>query len=274
MIERITQIMDVFSIPMAALSLDEVTRRCGLPRSTTHRILTRLVQFGWISYIDSQYSLGQRSLGLGARELVYNQLRSASHGRLHDLACRTGLVVHLAALDGPEIYYVDKFGGPGANRVPSEVGGRAPAHCTALGKAILAQLPPESVHEQYAEVIGTRHTTRSIVDMTALHRELARVRARHGLAFERGECFSDIACVGMAVHDNRGPIAAVSVVADFGAAIERLVPLVVEVAQAITRDLTQAAAPGELPVQPSAPNASRLSRLESWDWGVSRAHTA
>ncbi|GAA3613487.1 IclR family transcriptional regulator [Kineosporia mesophila] len=261
MVERITQIMDVFALPMATLSLDEVTRRSGLPRSTTHRILTKLVQFGWVSYIDAQYSLGQRALGLGARELVYNQLRSAAHSRLHDLSCQTGLTVHLAALDGPNIYYVDKFGGQGSVRVPSEVGGRAPAHCTALGKAILAQLPPEAVHEQYADVLGSaRHTNRTIVTMSALHRELARIRGRHGLAFERGECFSDIACVGMPVSDSRGPVAAVSVVADFRSNIERFAPLVVEVAHAVSRDLIQKES---VSTGQPAPNASRVSRWES-----------
>jgi DNA-binding IclR family transcriptional regulator len=241
MVERITRIMDIFAHPMAALSLEEITRESGLPRSTTHRILDQLVSFGWISHIDSLYSLGQRSMGLGARELVYNRLRSASHGRLHELAHRTGLVVHLAALDGSQVYYVDKFGGPAAaRRVPSEVGGRAPAHCTALGKAILAQLPPEKVHEHYAGVACSPRTGRSIADMFVLHRELARVRARHGMAFERGECFADISCAGTAVYDSRGVAAGISVVAEYGAPVERLAPLLLETARAISRELISA----------------------------------
>lgn len=235
-----THIMDTFELPLAALSLEEVTLRSGLPRSTTHRILEQLVQFEWVSHIDNLYSLGQRSLRLGAREIVYTQLRSASHARLHELACRTGLVVHLAALDGQEIYYVDKFGGPGAHNVPSEVGGRAPAHCTALGKGILANLPPEIVHELYTGPVSPGRTTRSIADLGALHRELAKVRARHGLAFERGECFANISCVGTAVSTPRGPVAAISVVAEFGAPVERLAPLVLEYAQAISNDLAHA----------------------------------
>jgi len=235
-----THIMDAFELPLTAISLEEVTRRSGLPRSTTHRILEQLVHFGWVSHIDNLYSLGQRSLRLGAREIVYTQLRAASHARLHELACRTGFVVHLGALDGNEIYYVDKFGGPGAMNVPSEVGGRAPAHCTALGKGILAYLPPESVHELYAGVMRPGRTNRSIADMTALHRELARIRARNGLAFERGECFPNISCVGTAVSSSRGPVAAISVVAEFGAPVERLAPLVLEMAQAISKDLVRA----------------------------------
>lgn len=241
MVERISMIMDTFALPMSRLSLDEVTRRSNLPRSTAHRILEQLVRCGWVAHVGNLYSLGHRSMRLGARDLVYEQLRSASNARLNELAYRTGLVVHLAALDGTEIYYLDKFGGPGASRVPSRVGGRAPAHCTAIGKAILAYLPPEIVHEQFAG-LGGRHMGRSIPDVAALHKELARVRDRNGVAVERGECFPDIACIGTAVRDARGPVAAISVVGDFTLPMEQLAPHVISTAKAISVELIRAEA--------------------------------
>ncbi len=239
MVGRITSIMDAFAFPTARLSLEEITSLSKLPRSTAHRILEQLAQFGWLSHVGNLYSLGPRAFRLGAREIVCNELRSASNARLNELAYRTGLVVHLAALDGPEIYYLDKFGGPGATKVPSRVAGRAPAHCTAVGKAILAYLPPETVHEQFAE-LNSRRTGRSIADVGALYQELANIRARNGLAFERGECFPNIACVGMAIRDTRGPVAAFSVVADVVAPLEQVVPLVLSTAQAISKDLVRA----------------------------------
>lgn len=240
MVERITSIMDAFTLPLARLSLEEVTRRSGLPRSTTHRILDQLVQSGWTSHIGNLYSLGPRALRLGAREIVYNELRSASNARLHQLAQSTGLVVHLAALDGPEIYYVDKFGA-NARQVPSVVGGRAPAHCTAAGKGILAWLPPEVVHEQYSgEDQLDAKTRRSIPSVAALHQELARIRGRNGVAFEQGECFPSISCIGIAIRDLHGPVAAISVVGQNGAPLDRLAPLLVSTARTISAHIVQA----------------------------------
>ena len=240
MVERISSIMDAFGLPMARLSLDEVTRLSHLPRSTTHRILEQLVQSGWIAHVGNLYSLGYKSMRLGARDIVYEELRSASNARLNELAYRTGLVVHLAAIDGSEIYYLDKFGGAGAAKVPSRVGGRAPAHRTAVGKAILAHLPPEIVHEQFAE-LGGQHQDH-IADVAGLHRELATIRARNGVAFERGESFPGIACVGTAIHDTRGPAAAISVVGDISAPLDRIVPMLIGTAKAISNELVLAEA--------------------------------
>lgn len=241
MVERISSILDTFGLPMSRLSLEEVTRRSNLPRSTTHRILEQLVQSGWIAHVGNLYGLGYKSMRLGARDIVYEELRSASNARLNELAYRTGLVVHLACIDGTEIYYLDKFGGPGAAKVPSRVGGRAPAHRTAVGKAILAYLPPEVVHEQFAE-LGVANHGRAIADVASLHRELANIRAHNGVAFERGESFEGIACAGMAIRDASGPAAAISVVGDFSVPLDRIVPLLVGTAKAISHELIMAEA--------------------------------
>jgi len=145
-------------------------------------------------------------------------------------------VVHLAVLDGAEIQYLDKVGGRFATAVPSRVGGRAPAHCTALGKAMLAWLPAEDVECQVVAALG-RQTSRTIGDITALHQELTRIRSRSGLSFERGECFEGIACVAAAVRGPEGPVAAISLVGDSRTPLERVAPLVVSAARQVTAEL-------------------------------------
>lgn len=240
MVERVTAILDVFNFPRARYSLEEVTQLCGLPRSTTHRILWQLVQSGWIVHSHNRYSLGPRAMRLGARDLVQEQLRSAGGFRLRELAHRTGLVVHLACLDGREIYYLDKFTGPNAPTVASEVGWRVPAHCTSAGKAMLAQFAPEVVHDLYADGLPSGRTPRSISDLGVLHQELARVRARRGLAVEHGECDSTVSCLGACVHGSTGPVAAVSIAAPRGTMVERLGPVLLATAKAISEDLVEA----------------------------------
>ncbi|GAA4616970.1 IclR family transcriptional regulator [Saccharopolyspora hordei] len=236
-----TLILDLFEHPHTHRTLEDVTRRTRLPRSTAHRILDQLVRLRWLEHTNAGYRLGGRALGLGGREPAQNALRSAAAPVLHDLAIRTDLVVHLAVLTGTDVYYLDKVGGRSAVEVPSRVGGRAPAHCTALGKAMLAWLPPERVDAEYAGAV--RRTPRSITDLAVLHQELDRIRRRRGLAFERGECFSKVGCVGMALRGEDGPVAAISLVGDARAPLERVAPLVVQAAHAVSAELFGSSAP-------------------------------
>lgn len=235
MVERMTLILDLFERPHTRQTLEDVTRRTRLPRSTAHRILDQLVRLRWLDHTTAGYQLGKRALGLGGREIGQNALRSAAAPVLHDLAIRTKLVVHLAVLAGTEVYYLDKVGGRSAVEVPSRVGGRAPAHCTALGKAMLAWLPPERVDAEYADAV--RRTPRSIVELGILHQELDRIRRRNGLAFERGECFAKVGCAGIALRGREGPVAAISLVGDVRTPLERVAPLVVQAAHAVSDEL-------------------------------------
>ncbi|MET7680454.1 IclR family transcriptional regulator [Streptomyces sp. NPDC005423] len=246
--ERVTLIMDLFECPQTRLPLETVSRRTGLPRSTTHRILDQLVRLDWLRHTPSGYLLGPRALGLGGREIGHSTLRAAAAPHLLELSVRTRMVVHLAVLDGPEIYYLDKAGGRAAVDIPSRVGGRAVAHCTGLGKAMLAWLSPEEIDTRYAQVME-RRTPQSIGHLDALHRELGAVRRRNGLAVDRGECFPDIACVGLAIRGPDGPVAAISAVGEGGSAVERIAPLVVNAVRAISDELFEPTEPyrGEAP---------------------------
>ncbi|MGW5263871.1 IclR family transcriptional regulator [Microbispora sp. NPDC004025] len=233
MVERMTLIMDAFTGRSARLTLEDVARRTHLPRSTAHRILDQLVRLNWLDHTSFGYSLGKRALGLGGRDGSHGEIREAAAPLLHNLQIRTGMVVHLAVLDGAEVFYLDKVGGRFALSVPSRVGGRAPAHCTALGKAILAWLEPEQV-EALIDGHISRLTNRTIGDIGTLHQELNRIRQRRGLAFERGECFPDISCVAAAVRGHEGPVASISLVGDVRTPLEKVAPLVVDAARQVS----------------------------------------
>ncbi|WP_326017891.1 IclR family transcriptional regulator [Streptomyces endophyticus] len=236
MAERITLIMDAFDGNAVRRSLEDVARCTRLPRSTTHRILDQLVRLRWLEHHDSSYRLGRRALGLGGGDGTQSRVREAAADHLHHLQMRTGMVVHLAVLDGADVHYLDKVGGRFATVVPSRVGGRAPAHSTALGKAMLAWLEPEEV-EARAEGTISRRTERTIADLSTLHQELHRIRGRHGLAYERGECFPAISCVAAAIRGPEGPVAAMSLVGEATTPLERGAPLVAEAARRVSAEL-------------------------------------
>ncbi|WP_191480218.1 IclR family transcriptional regulator [Nocardioides ochotonae] len=236
MVERMTLIMDAFGGSKSRLLLEEIVERSGLPRSTAHRILEQLIRLHWVEHDRVGYRLGRRIHEWGAREHAHSDLRAAASPWLHDLALRTDLVVHLAVLSGPEIEYLDKIGGRRVMAVASRVGGRAPAHSTSLGKAILAWLPPEQVDRFYADGFppSVGGAPSSVLE---LHQELARVRHAGGVARESDECVTGVACVGAAVRGPAGPVGAISLVGSSDMRLDRLVPLVRDTAQRIARDM-------------------------------------
>lgn len=233
MIERMTLILDSFDGRSTRLTLEDVARCTQLPRSTAHRILEQLVRLNWLEHRSFGYRLGNRALGLGSRDGGFEEIRVAAAPLLQGLQIMTGIVVHLAVLDGPDVYYVDKIGGRFAGSVPSCVGGRAPAHATGLGKAMLAWLEPEQVEIQIGPAIS-RPTNRTIGDLSTLHQELNRIRQRRGLAFERGECIPEFSCVAAAIRGPEGPLASISLVGDITMPMEKVAPLVVDAARKVS----------------------------------------
>ncbi|MBU3064294.1 IclR family transcriptional regulator [Nocardia sp. NEAU-G5] len=236
MIERVSLIMDCFDRPHTRRALEQIAQQTGLPRSTAYRILEQLVRLRWLRRTASGYRLGERALCLGGRETGHDALRAAAAPVLFDLALRTELVVHLAVLDGPEVYYLDKVGGRAAADIPSRVGGRAPASCTALGKAMLAWLPPEQIDTEYSPRL-VRRTPRSIGEGGVLHQQLGRIRRAGGVAYERGECVPGIGCAAAAVRGPDGPIGAISLVGASDAALERVAPQLIQAVRTVSGEM-------------------------------------
>lgn len=200
-IDRISLVLDSFEGP-GRLTLAQVVRRTGLPRSSAHRLLERLVQLRWLRRSGRDYELGMRLVELGSLAVHQDRLVRAAAPLLGELHRATGLSVHLAVLDGPDVVYLEKIGD---RTIPTRVGGRQPAHCTAVGKAILAY------GDQDAHVdLRVRKTRYSISSSSQLAAELARVRAR-GVAFEREESLLGFGCVAAPIGGPGEAVAAVSV---------------------------------------------------------------
>ena len=203
-IDRISLVLDAFDGP-GRLTLAQVVRRTGLPRSSAHRMLERLVQLRWLRRSGRDYELGMRLVELGSLAIHQDRLVRAAAPLLGELHRATGLVVHLAVLDGPDVVYLEKIGDRVIGAIPTRVGGRQPAHCTAVGKAILAHSDEDA--EMDLQVHLTKH---SIATSSQLAVELAKVRA-HGVAFEREESLLGFGCVAAPIGGPDEAVAAVSV---------------------------------------------------------------
>lgn len=202
-IDRISMVLDAFDGP-GRLTLAQLVRRTGLPRSSAHRILDRLVQLRWLRRDGRDYELGVRLVELGSLAVYQDRLVRAAGPLLGELHRATGLVVHLAVLDGPDVVYLDKVGDRTIDTLPTRVGARQPAHCTALGKVMLAYCGSE--HDVDLQARKTRYSISSSTHLTA---ELGRVRA-HGAAFEREESLLGFGCVAAPIGEPGQAVAAVS----------------------------------------------------------------
>lgn len=203
-IDRISLVLDAFEGP-GRLTLAQIVRRTGLPRSSAHRMLERLVQLRWLRRSGRDYELGMRLVELGSLAVHQDRLVRAAKPLLGELHRATGLVVHLAVLDGADVLYLEKIGDRMIGAIPTRVGGRQPAHCAAVGKAILAD------NDDHGPIdLSTRKTRYSISTPAQLTAELSKVRA-HGVAFDREESLPGFGCVAAPIGSAGGTVAAVSV---------------------------------------------------------------
>ena len=202
-LDRVSLVLDTFE-GNSRLTLAEIVRRTGLPRSSAHRMLERLVNLRWLRRTGRDYELGMRLVELGSLAVHQDGLHEAALPFLHELHQMTGFVVHLAVLDGPDVVYLEKIGDRLGRAVPTRVGGRHPAHCTAIGKALLAHTPSAELPDTFQG--GTRF---SIASAKRLGEELAKVRA-HGVALEREEALPRFGCIATPIGVGDEVVAAIS----------------------------------------------------------------
>ncbi|MFF0543742.1 IclR family transcriptional regulator [Nocardia thailandica] len=209
MIERMTLILDAFDSTTPTLTLLGLAERTGLPRSTVHRILDQMIRLRWLAHTPGGYRLGMRLLELGGLAAEHNELREVVGPLLYELTQRTGLTGHLAVLDGREVLFLDRAGGRSKVPIPTRVGGRMPAHSTAVGKALLATLEP-GIAEASLRGSASPLTPRTINDRAELHRELTRIRNRQGVAVDSEETVPGIGCVAVPIRGRGAAVAAIS----------------------------------------------------------------
>ncbi|MFA5786920.1 MAG: IclR family transcriptional regulator [Actinomycetota bacterium] len=211
-VDRTLDVLEALS-EMGTTPLGEVSRATGLSKSVTHRLLQSLCERGYAVQDRStgRYRLGLRVMNLFSAGLEGVDLRVVAHPALERLAQATSETVHLVVLEDDGVVYVDKVESTHPVRMASRIGMRGEPHCTAGGKAILADLPEEEVRALLARHGLPRRTPSTIVHPAALMRDLAEIRAR-GYAVDDIENEADVRCVGTAVLDAGGrPAGAVSV---------------------------------------------------------------
>jgi DNA-binding IclR family transcriptional regulator len=204
---RSASIMEAFNGGRQVLSLADLNKRTRLPKSTLHRLVDQLCQVGWLERDRGGYRVGLRMFELGTLAVEGNRFHEAAFPHLQSLASRTGLAAQLAILDHAEVVYLERIV-VGPIRLPTRRGGRKPAYCTALGKA-MAAYDDDAIHAVTSAPMP-RKTVKTITEPVALWAELKRVREA-GVAYDRGEAYEELVCVAAPIRSSGHPIGAVSV---------------------------------------------------------------
>jgi len=219
----------------------ELAERFGIHRSTMFRELQSLEEVGFVRrQPDGNYAVGMQLAVLGGAALEQLDLRGAAFPHLRRLHRIVGNTLHLGALIGDEIVYVDKVEDSAGVRMYSRVGAAVLPYCSGIGKAVLAELP---THRRDALLAGCDwhpHTENTITTRPALDADLALI-ARRGWAFDDAEFEDFVGCVAVPITTSAGVVGALSLTAlrvvHSREQLEQRVPMLRETAAEISRQL-------------------------------------
>ncbi|MQA07220.1 MAG: helix-turn-helix domain-containing protein [Pseudonocardiaceae bacterium] len=226
------------------VTVSEVKRELGVGASTAHRLLATCRRVGFVrqDVVGGPYLVGPavHELTLAATSAV--TLRDAAAPVLLDLRAAIDETVSMLVLEGNHVRFVQSLEGQQTVRVGARLGKVLPAHCTAGGKAMLAALSEDELHERYQSRHLRTVSQRSISDWPALTRQLKMIR-RRGWATNFGEGDPSIGAIAASVLLSTGePVAAVAAAAPLARLTtakeaEALAPHVLEAASVIQRRL-------------------------------------
>lgn len=224
------------------MGISALATRLGLAKSTVHRLASTLVEYDILEQNreTGKYRLGLALFELGALVRRNMDIAAQAQGEIHALAEATGETIQLAILDHLSVLYIRVRESRQAVRMSQGLGSRAPAHCTSVGKALLAYQPAEIVN-QVIEMGLKRYTPNTITEGDALRQELASIRAK-GHAIDDEEIEEGLRCVAAPIRDHTGQVvAAISVAAPVQRMskkqVQTTIPSVVAAANTISRRL-------------------------------------
>ena len=208
-------VLESFTRTEDELGVTELSERLGLHKNNVFRLLATLEHRGYIEQnkTTENYRLGAKTLQLGAIFIEQRECRRQARPNLETLMEASGETAVVAVLRGDKVIFMDSVETGKTVRAVSRIGAMIPAHCTAVGKVLLAALPAVEIERLYPEMNLPPLTGKSLKTRDLLLGELKMI-AEQGLAYEREEADPDVRSIAAPVMDFSGKvIAAVGIVA-------------------------------------------------------------
>jgi IclR family transcriptional regulator, KDG regulon repressor len=187
------------------IGLAELSKLVGLHNSTTFHLAKTMVSLGYIRQEkdSKRYRVGRPLFVLAASALDEIEMVNVATPVLEELSREAGECSHFAVRMGDAVVVIARTSGPGAYQLTDRVGVVRPAHCTAVGKVILASLRQDQLDRFLQRVELTPSTKNSITEIALLLREIAEIR-RSGIGYDDGEFNLEVRCVAVPVKDFTG----------------------------------------------------------------------
>ncbi len=239
-LSRALKLLNALAVHPAGLSLSEVAGHVGLPNSTAHRLLTTLQNERYVRFETerSVWLIGVQAFCVGAAFVRSRDLVTIARPYMRRLMEQSGETVNLAIADRGEVIYIAQVETQKMMRAIAGPGGRAPMHCSGVGKALLAVAAPEAADKLLDSMEFHRETGQTLITRQDLERDLEEVRAQ-GFAVDNEENAVGLRCVAAVIYDEHGsPLAALSVSGPTARITEQRIPLLGEAVAGIAAEIT------------------------------------
>lgn len=211
-VSRVLLVLEACANSNRALTLGELVKITGLPKTTLHRLCWKLVELGMLERANRGFRIGTKLFALGSMNPLLRRLRSTAMPYLHELAAETGWATNLAVLaEGGALVVEEVFGGQARAR-PRMIGSCLPLHATAVGKALLSGFEDAEIDALTAGHLQA-FTVATLVRPNLLHAHLAEVR-RTSVAFSHEEWTVGTSGVASPIRVAGAVVAAVAVVGE------------------------------------------------------------
>ena len=236
------KVLECFGKDRAGLTLMDLVRRLGWTKTSAYRYLATFSSLGYleIDEVSRRYRPTVKVLNLGYAALNALTFPELALPFLERLSRQFDESTNMAVLDGTDVVYVARTGSKRILATNLSVGSRLPAHCTSMGKVLLAFLPDAERERRLGKVSYTKYTPKTITDPMKLRRVLDAVR-RQGYAVNDQELDLGLRSCSVPVFDKEGkPIAAINVsVSSVRASVEEVVDKYDPALTSASREITK-----------------------------------
>ncbi len=199
-VKRAFEILECLDGARRGLNISELSRKLGIPKSSTHVIVVTLERLGYLEREAGglHYALGMKAHMLGQGMMKTLRLADLAQPLMRELAEQLRVPAHLAVPDKDQGVFIQKVDAPGLIKFDTYVGRRMDLHCTAVGKVILTFGPAEIREHTLAKPVYMRYTDHTLTTPKQLVRDLKRVQ-KLGYASDDEEEELEVRCVAVPV---------------------------------------------------------------------------